>query len=376
MKKFLSVILAVAIIICAVPIGVFTVAAENGVLDGYYYYKVENDEATILSVNPAISGAITVPSSLGGYPVTIIGEDAFRGCEGITAVTIPDSVTIIGVDAFYGCSNLSNITTQDNITSIGRWAFHSTAFYYNSDNWENDVLYIGNYLIDSKSDISGDYTIKEGTILIADDAFDFSHNLINVTIPDSVKYIGEGVFSNCSKLASVEIPDGVKTIERYTFSSCTGLKSVTIGSGVENIDFNAFGNCGSLSSIVVKPDNKYFASDETGVLFNKDKTKLIRYPNGKPDTEYEIPDGVVYICENAFWACDDLINVTISDGVKEIGVRAFEKCTDMKSVVISDSVTRIGTAAFSGCYNLEYITIGDGVISIGEKAFDLTQFKN
>ena len=83
----------------------------------------------------------------------------------IKSVVIEDGVTTIGDLAFYSCYSLTSVTIPDGVTSIGSSAFYNTAYYNNSSNWENNVLYIGNYLIDAREYLSGSYTIKDGTKL-------------------------------------------------------------------------------------------------------------------------------------------------------------------------------------------------------------------
>ena len=122
LKKFLAFVMTVVMVLTAVPLGglTFSASAEN---EGYYTYTVENGEATITDCDTSISGEVVLPDTLGGYPVTSIGDDAFYDCTGLTNVTIPDGVTSIGDTAFSGCTGLTSITIPDSVTSIGNSAF-------------------------------------------------------------------------------------------------------------------------------------------------------------------------------------------------------------------------------------------------------------
>ncbi|MBR2876417.1 MAG: leucine-rich repeat domain-containing protein, partial [Clostridia bacterium] len=114
-------------------------------------------------INQIRSATLEIPASLNGLPVTSIGEYAFRHCTSLTSVIIPDTVTNIGEKAFYNCILLENIIISDYVKNIGSAAFSETAYLNNSNNWENDVLYINNYLLYTKDTLSGDYIIKDGT---------------------------------------------------------------------------------------------------------------------------------------------------------------------------------------------------------------------
>lgn len=116
---------------------------------------------------------------------------------------VPDYVTEIGYGAFQDCSLLTNIIIPDSVTSIGGEAFENTGYYNNEDNWENDVLYIGNHLIKAKGSISGEYAIKDGTKTIVKRAFSYCSSLTSVTIPESVTSIDTKAFESCGNLKTI-----------------------------------------------------------------------------------------------------------------------------------------------------------------------------
>ena len=183
----------------------------------------------------------------------------------------------------------------------------------------------------------------------------------------SVRGIGIRAFSNCPALTSVTIPDGVTSIGGNAFLGCTGLTSIFIPDGVTSISIGAFMSCTSLTEIIINENNPNYTSID-GVLFNKTYTELMACPAGKAGI-YNIPEGVISVCDGAFYSCTGLTSVTIPGGVTSIGNLAFWGCNGLTSVSIPASVTFIGTAAFCGCSGLTSITIPEGVTSISEGTF-------
>ena len=171
--------------------------------------------------------------------------------------TTPEGAIVTGIGslAFYNCGSLTRFVLPDTITSIGYGAFLGTAYYEEQSNWENGVLYLGNCLIEVKGTVSGVYTVKAGTTMLADEAFYNCKSVTGVEFPDSVTSIGKKAFYGCSSLASIEIPDGVKKIGDSMFEWCEGLKSIVIPNGVTMIGNSAFLYCQSLTDI-------YFAGIE------------------------------------------------------------------------------------------------------------------
>ena len=218
-------------------------------VDGIYYDSWYNDNEVSVTYkswnNPTYSGSVLIPSTVTyndiTYSVTWIGGEAFEGCTGLTSITIPNSVTEIGgsafegcssltsitipnsvtgigYDAFKGCSSLTSITIPSSVKEIGSSAFEGTGYYNNESNWENGVLYIGDCLVEVNSDkLSESYTIKEGTRLIAGQAFAGCKRLKSITIPSSVTSIGNGAFNDCSGLTSITIPNSVTAVGGSAF---------------------------------------------------------------------------------------------------------------------------------------------------------------
>ena len=253
MKKFLSVVLAMAIIICAVPMGVFSFDVHAYEAEGFTYI-VNNDEVEIISPSDYPYGDLVIPSYLGGYPVTRIGDSAFDNCRSITSITIPDSVITIGDCAFEMCTFVEKITIPDSVTAIGDNAFR-------------------------KCHSLREVKLGSGITTIGEEAF--AECLIeDLTIPDSVKIVGERAFSMCHQLENIYVGSGVSDISIACFHYCARLKRVVLADGVENIGSSAFSSCIELENIT-------------------------------------IPNSVTSIGEGAFDLCNNIENVYYEGGVSD-----------------------------------------------------------
>lgn len=188
--------------------------------------------------------SIILPDSL-----TSIGYYGFQGCSKLKSINIPSSVTNIGNCAFANCSNLATITIPDTVGVFERHAFEGTAYYNNSNNWSNNVLYLGKHLLTAKDTLSGSYTIKSGTQTISPQAFYGCTKMTSVTIPTSVRDIGYTAFYRCTALTTVKIPSGITKIPKSMFGYCESLSSVTVPKSITEIEGSAFGYCRKLKDV-------------------------------------------------------------------------------------------------------------------------------
>ena len=266
--------------------------AYDFMVDGLCYDICSNSESVAVTYESLYSdnyedlqGDIVIPQKVKhigkSYDVVMIGHDAFRGCSGLTSVTIPNSVTTIATDAFFGCYSLSTIMIPESVTKIGIRVFggclnllsiHVDPLNTTFDSRENcnaiietatNSLIVGckntqmpasirtiapSAFYDSSELLT--LTIPDSVTEIGSFAFHGCTGLVSVTIPPSVTKIGSDAFSACSGLASVNIPPSVTEIGRSAFDGCTGLASVVIPYSVNKIDFEAFYDCTNLKSII------------------------------------------------------------------------------------------------------------------------------
>jgi hypothetical protein len=410
-----------------------SIVAEIVGKSGLFTYVDKGDSIEIKALSRTAPELVAIPASINGKPVTSIGEGAFGDFwknYKITGITIPDSVTSIG-DSAFSHLNMTSITLGNGLVSIGSGAFEKTSL--NSVTIPDSVITIGDNAF-AYSDLTS-VTLGNGVTSIGSGAFKYT-DITSLIIPDSVTAIGESALSTVSRVSTLtvgsgitqidyrswgiyptnsfhvspenssyqsvhgvlynkqkteiiyypperkaanngvfEIPEGVRKIADG-FLGGSALVGIIIPRSVRIIGNEAFLRCENLQSITVDKRNRNFSSMD-GILYNKDQTSLVRYPEGRKGMFHDMPDTVTSIEGYAFYGCVYLHDIIIPPSVVSIGAHAFE-ISNLGNITIPSSVKSIGERAFHDRY---YSRIGDdGILflgdapSIGEESF-LTEWR-
>ena len=211
------------------------------------------------------------------------------------------------------------------------------------DEWGVKYSKDGRKLLEAPGELSGAYSVKEGTRIICDRAFLGCCSLSEIVIPSSVTSIGDLEFYGCGSLSEIVIPSSVTSIGYKAFCGCSSLKYISIPKSVIGLNGNPFAEWkGKLECL--SPNFVY----EDDILFNKDKSRIISFRNQNIKS-YVIPSSVTSIGDRAFLGCCSLSEIVIPSSVTSIGDSAFSCCDSLPEIVIPFSVTSIGDSAFYDC---------------------------
>lgn len=406
----------------SIAVGQTNSASEIVYMNGLNYNLYDDyAEVAKYSAGEEYSGDIVIPGKVTSegrsYKVTGIENRAFLKCKNLKSVVIAASVDSIGFGAFYGCSNLNTIRIKNQNIRIERDVFfdcESLPVYdylrYADfivigpfDRHLNSEMRLRGTTIKSSDDLSS-FKIKNGTRIIAPDAFSGCKDIESISIPNSVNVIGPDAFSNCSKLNSIKLPNSLKVIGSRAFNFCSSLVSIRIPESTISIghydcynrmlnDYdisiiesdpisskdsinpnefitahetfdNPFFRCSALEKIEVADGNKVFDSrNGCNALIETSSNTIL---HGCKSTI--IPETVISIGDYAFDGCSELSSINFPKTVRSIGNYAFSGCSNIKQIDLPSSLEYIGRAAFSYC-DLYEIIIPRSVSEIGHGAF-------
>lgn len=309
---------------------------------------------------------VSIPSIYNDMPVTDIDESAFSFCNKIESVWLGNNISYIGKDAFNCCSKLGFIAIlnphcyiYDDSSTISneydyyteKGIFNGIIYGYNNSTAQAYAEEYG-YRFESL----GDYEFAYTTYIDHAEITGCNKFLENVVIPE--------MLTDMTEVRTVPV---TKVYLNDIFYDETDIKSIYIPDSVEEIDFGNI-NLNQLENITVSENNPYYCSKE-GVLYNKNMTELLYYPDNKPQKSFTIPESVKTITNMSMVGCNNLEKLVLGKNVETIEDYSIAYCTKLKSITISDSVKNINSIAFKDCTALKEIVIPRNVEYIGLSAF-------
>lgn len=345
-----------------------------------YRYVVENGKAKIQRctyVNDYSNEevALTVPSTLGGYPVTAINSGAFCEDRRLVSVVIPEGVTYIEHNVFRECINLKKVILPSTLEVMGASVFAECTALEEIEIPKN-VCEVGYDIFEGCTSLTR-VTFEEGISRIPSRIFCGFDGLESFVVPDTVSSIGMEAFARCSNLKEITIPSSVKFIEELAFKNCTALTKVNGADGVKKIGRMAFEDCEQLTDFTLSPRLRTmgeYAFAGSGLQEVVISDKLIEIPtnafNGCESlTSVKLGAEVVTIGTNAFANCSALTDIQMNDKLEHIGNEAFKQCYVLTKVSLPNSVAYLGSGIFDSCRNLSDVTLGNGMSCIPSEMF-------
>ena len=402
-KNILALILTFILVFVSVPFVVANAETEDELVFNDFTYEPAIDNGVWYAMITGYNGndtKVVIPSEVNGIKVIAIGVEAFCENKLIESVVIPEGIRGIATSAFASCDKLTEITIPESMEQVMENAMPKNWLEKQPDG----PVYIGKTLYAYKGTTSEVLDIKEGTIYVNDALLENSDaNFKSINIPASVKEIEVNYLKNLAEInvspdneyfSSIDgvlynkdqtclilypaqktgeyiMPSSVTEVYKKAFNICFGLTSVTLNDKIEfdseNFYFEWFTRCEILEEINVSPDNPYLTSVD-GVLYNKDQTILVRYPDARRGS-FIIPSTVKIIYKQAFMNCAELTQIVIPESVTEINSRAFAYCHGLLTVNIPDSVEFLGDRAFINCSQLRNAKLSETLKTIKSKTF-------
>ena len=388
-----------------------TATSTTSIYQGFYY-KIIDTGIEITGIDDTVTGNVTIPEEINGMPVIRIGEYASWTREAnpsgdipnnddglsrilgsdyilvqkdiITTVSIPSSVKEIGLFAFSECKNLKQINFSSDLEKIEAGAFMETGI--TELKLPDSVKYIGASAFYGCGDLSM-VTLPKNLEFLGMSNFVWSKLDNNIS---NGNFIVDGWYITYKALDStypkvLSIPEGTIGMAEqsysYIYEKENDTTKIIIPSSLKTISDNSFRYYFGLEEFEVADNNPYLYA-EKGVLFNKDKTKIIRFSPSSPIVNYTFPNTITSTSPWAFCYCQNLSSVTMDNELSELGGSAFKGCKNLSSVEFSNNISCLNSCvyinlggakgnveiegSFQECDSLEEITIPANIDYIGD----------
>ena len=376
--------------------------APNEDTKGLTFSFSEDGQTVSITGFDGSRSVVEIPETYGGAKVTSIAAGAFRGQTMITDVVIPEGVTYIGREAFAGCSALVRVKIPTSVTQVGANLFEGTPY---DSTLTGELVYINSILYRCQSD-AVTVSIRQGTTVIAEEAFINRVNLAAIVVPDGVSYIGSNAFKNCSALSQIEIPKSVRDIVANAFDGTKWyedrkhemiyindllyrvpaeiiVQSEQPTGSLRDKDAAELAKSGVATQII--PYTDVIVQGETTTIctlaFANTPVQKVQLPSTLTTIHYgafqnctalkqiTLPESMTFIEGGAFQNCSVLSSILVPQNVTYLGASAFSGCTSLTSATLPQAITRISSGLFENCSSLTTVQASSALMSIGSRAF-------
>lgn len=376
--------------------------APNEDTKGLTFSFSEDGQTVSITGFDGSRSVVEIPETYGGAKVTSIAAGAFRGQTMITDVVIPEGVTYIGREAFAGCSALVRVKIPTSVTQVGANLFEGTPY---DSTLTGELVYINSILYRCQSD-AVTVSIRQGTTVIAEEAFINRVNLAAIVVPDGVSYIGSNAFKNCSALSQIEIPKSVRDIVANAFDGTKWyedrkhemiyindllyrvpaeiiVQSEQPTGSLRDKDAAELAKSGVATQII--PYTDVIVQGETTTIctlaFANTPVQKVQLPSTLTTIHYgafqnctalkqiTLPESMTFIEGGAFQNCSVLSSILVPQNVTYLGASAFSGCTSLTSATLPQAITRISSGLFENCSSLTTVQASSALTSIGSRAF-------
>jgi hypothetical protein len=334
---------------------------------GDWKFYIKDGKAYLAGYTGEDKTSITIPRKISSYDVAgftegvcwynkelksvIIEEgikeipiNAFIGCENLEEVKFPTSLKTISANAFKGCSSLKVLTISKNIETIADSALAELTLLeeikINSENknfiFENGILY-------------NKQKTKVIKVLLKDET---------IELPNTVREIGSYAFSYNDTLKTIVFPISLSTINNCSFYYCNAVETIHVSKGLKDIKPGAFYKCNNLQTFTVETRNQYYKAED-GILYSKDKTKLVMLPPAYKSEVFALPETTIYIESYAFIDCK-INTFIIHKNIARVNSYAFVDGNNTEILI------KLSETSFKSKTNLDWNKFFDGKITYQE----------